>query len=193
MSTTAATIAVKVKTNTVAEYIEKSIILFGLLFAELSNIFFLSFAGFDIPEIFDFFLIISLIFVFSREINKEITIKNKLYNSILSKIHNIENYKNIILLLGIINNYLVLLFITIWGYIDIEKKYDLSFTSVFGVPDNIHKIFEIITIVSLTLLTIKFYKSIENIDIVKVFIYEFYLITILGIFALAMLLIMWES
>jgi hypothetical protein len=145
--------------------IKKIVILFGLTFAQISNLFFWLEDTIPIEEfsIVDLFLIISLFFIILKECGQ-------------------MNYDNVIIngicLLGALNNFIMTSFFLLWGIISPEK--DLAFVQEIGIEGHFQIIFDLISLFVLYFIYIEYRDKIEGVTQKRIIFYEILLITSLG-------------
>ncbi len=142
----------------------KTIIVFGLVFAQISNFVFWLEEAIPLEEffIFDMFLIFSLFFIILKE-----------YNIVGS-----STFANYTCLLGALNNFIVTFFFLCWGIFFPEK--DLAFVQKIGINGNFQIVFDLISLVVLSFIYIKYKNKIGGLTREKIISYE-----VLLIFALA--------
>ncbi len=139
----------------------KSIFLFGLIFAQLSNFVFWIEEAIPIEEffIFDMYLICSLFFIILQELK------------IISSDNVISHYMS---MLGGLNNFIITLFFLCWGVFFPEKN--LAFIRKVGFNGNFQIVFDFISLGALRYIFIKSKDKIAQITIEKILIAELLLI-----------------
>jgi len=139
---------------------KRIILLFGLIFAQISNFVFWLEEAIPIEEffIFDMFLIFSLFVIMFKE-----------YGVI--KIH--AKWIDYTCLLGALNNFIITFFFLSWGVLFPEK--DMAFVHKLGLDGNFQILFDIISLVTLYFIYIKYKNKIGGLNRDKVMLYEVFL------------------
>lgn len=159
------------KTNEVMSIrIRKKVIFSGLIFAQISNFFFLIAEAIPVDEfiIFDVFLILSLFFIILKEY----------YINIESSSSYIINIVNYTCLLGSLNNFIATLFFLIWGIFFPEKN--LAFVENVGINSDFQIFFDFISLVALSFIYKKYRDKMVGIKKEKIIVYELLLIVFLS-------------
>ncbi|MDP2090852.1 MAG: hypothetical protein Q8K30_04615 [Candidatus Gracilibacteria bacterium] len=133
-------VAVLLKKTEVRNYFNYFLVT-GLIFAEISNIFYWGII--PLPEFYDIFLLVTLILIIFEQLNFFKT--NKYFAKLLY--------------LGCFNNFLFTFFFFVWGYFEPEK--DLNFLSLFGIPVEIQMILDALSLYSLAYVSKSYAKIIE--------------------------------
>ncbi len=144
---------------------KKTILFFGLIFAQISNFFFWLEEAIPIEEffIFDMFLIFSLFFIMLKEQGR-VTSHNA-----------ITHYT---CLLGALNNFMATLFFLLWGVFFPEK--DLAFVTKIGLNGNFQIVFDIISLTVLHSIYLKYKNEIGRLNTEKIILAEVLLIITLA-------------
>ncbi len=119
----------------------KYFVIFGLSFAQISNIFYWGII--PLPELFDIFLLFSLFLVILEE------------NEVIKP----TKWLNYLLFLGSFNNFLVTYFFFLWSFLQPEK--DLNFIHLFGFPEFVQIYFDSISLFALLYVCKKYKDFIE--------------------------------
>ena len=140
---------------------KKSIFLFGLIFAQISNFVFWLEEAIPIEEffIFDMFLIFSMFIIILTD-----------YGFIKSR----SLFIYYTCFLGALNNFIITLFFLSWGVLFPEK--DMAFVRKVGLDGDFQTVFDVISLIALYFIFKKYKNKIEGLDREKVIFSEMLLI-----------------
>ena len=141
--------------------IKKSIFLFGLIFAQISNFVFWLEEAIPIEEffVFDMFLIFSLFIIILTE-----------YGFIKSR----NLFINYTCFLGALNNFIITFFFLSWGLLFPEK--DMAFVKKVGLDGNFQTVFDVISMIALYFIFNEYKNKIEGLNREKIILSEVLLI-----------------